>query len=353
MGGSAILYSTFLGKLPFPSLSLTFFFAAKLSAWILRIGASPPAKGASPIVIYLANGSGWREATMSRDADVRFLEEFREKVDQYLFLGFAPVTRPSAHEFDAESYQRLQKAQEDRRIRELRKEINEMKPRVKNLLAYVNLTPKTYDFPAPAVGGPVLSYDVIELITDNDSEFRLEKERVLGILDQAIGALKSGVVPVARQTRALGKRIFVVHGHDEAAKESVSRFVEKLGLEALILHEQPNRGRTVIEKFEDYSNVGFAVVLLTPDDMGVAKELADKPDKWKPRARQDVIFELGFFSGKLGRSRVCVLYREGVEIPSDYHGVIYVSMDSGDGWRLKLAKEIKSSGINIDLNRAV
>jgi predicted nucleotide-binding protein len=194
---------------------------------------------------------------------------------------------------------------------------------------------------------------VIDLITDNDSEFRLEKDRVLGILDQAIGALKSGIGPQARGTRAPGNRIFVVHGHDEAAKESTSRFIEKLGLEALILHEQPNRGRTIIEKFEDYSNVGFAVVLLTPDDMGVAKELADRPDKWKPRARQDVIFELGFFSGKLGRSKVCVLYKESVDIPSDYLGVVYVPMDSEGAWRLKLAKEIKSAGLNIDLNKAI
>jgi predicted nucleotide-binding protein len=290
---------------------------------------------------------------MSRDEDVRFLQEFREKVDQYLFLGFAPVTRPDAHEFDAESFRRLQRAQEDRRIRELRKEINEMKLRVKHLLAELDLTPTALDFPAPAVGGPVLSYDMIELITDNDSEFRLEKDRVLGILDQAIGALKSGTMRRVQQPRGAGKQIFVVHGHDEGAKESTSRFIEKLGLGALILHEQPNRGRTIIEKFEDYSNVGFAVVLLTPDDMGVAKELADRPDKWKPRARQDVIFELGFFSGKLGRSKVCVLYKEGVDIPSDYLGVVYVPIDSGGAWRLKLAREMKSAGIDIDLNKAL
>jgi hypothetical protein len=110
-------------------------------------------------------------------------------------------------------------------------------------------------------------------------------------------------------------KIFIVHGHDELAKESVARFIEKIGLEAIVLHEQPNAGRTIIEKFEDYSNVGFAVVLLTPDDIGSPK---DKRNESQPRSRQNVILELGYFMGRLGRGRVCALYKEGVEIPSDY-----------------------------------
>ena len=289
---------------------------------------------------------------MSRDDDIRFLQKFREKVDRYLFLGFSPANRPFAHEFYAEASGSLKKALEDNRFRELRRELNEMKPRVKRLLIEVNLSLTVIVFPAPAVGGPVLTYHMLDLITENDSEFQLEKDKVFDVLDQAIGALKTGIIPQVGAPRN-GKHVFVVHGHDEAAKESVSRFIEKLGLRALVLHEQPNRGRTIIEKFEDYSNVGFAVVLITPDDIGVAKDMADKPDKWKPRARQDVVFELGFFSAKLGRSRVCVLYKENVEIPSDYQGVAYVPLDSGGAWRLKLAKEIKSAGLGIDLNKAL
>jgi predicted nucleotide-binding protein len=107
----------------------------------------------------------------------------------------------------------------------------------------------------------------------------------------------------------------------------------------------PNIGRTLIEKFEDYSNVGFVVVLLTPDDLGTSK---DKREELKPRARQNVIFELGFFVGKLGRERVCVLYKENVEIPSDYEGMLYVKMDKSDGWKAKLAREMKEVGIKID-----
>ncbi|HMD70272.1 MAG TPA: nucleotide-binding protein [Bryobacteraceae bacterium] len=141
-----------------------------------------------------------------------------------------------------------------------------------------------------------------------------------------------------------------MHGRDEAAKEAAARFVEKLGLRAVILHEQPSAGRTVIEKFEGVSNVGFAVVLLTLDDSCAT---GPNPEPRSLRARQNVIFELGFFVGKLGRQRVCALYKEGVEIPSDYQGVLYIPMDAHRGWQLPLAKEIKAAGIDIDMNIAL
>lgn len=173
------------------------------------------------------------------------------------------------------------------------------------------------------------------------------RERILATLGLVVQAEPSRG---ARRTAELGRDVFVVHGHDEAAKERVARFIEKLELKAIILHEQPNAGRTIIEKFENYSNVGFAVVLLTLDDMGAPK---GKPNTARPRARQNVIFELGYFLGKLGRNRVCMLYKEEVEIPSDYQAVLYIPMDPAGGWKLKLAKEIKNSGIDVDLNKAV
>ena len=142
--------------------------------------------------------------------------------------------------------------------------------------------------------------------------------------------------------------VFIVHGHDVAAKESTARFIEKIGLNPIVLHEQPNAGRTIVEKFENYSNVGFAVALLTPDDIGSVKGNAKD---LKYRARQNVILELGYFMGKLGRGRVCALYKEGVEIPSDYQGVLYIPMDSAGAWKMQLAKEIKNAGIEVDLNK--
>lgn len=142
-------------------------------------------------------------------------------------------------------------------------------------------------------------------------------------------------------------RVFVVHGRDDKAKLEVRVFLEQLDLDPVILDEQPSGGQTVIEKFEEHTDVDFAVVLLTPDDRG---KLAGSSDEPQPRARQNVIFEFGFFVGKLGRPRVCVLHKGKVDIMSDYHGVIYIPLDDAGGWKLKLATEIKNAGINVDMN---
>jgi len=146
----------------------------------------------------------------------------------------------------------------------------------------------------------------------------------------------------------LGKDVFIVHGHDDAAKQEVARFIEKLDLHPIILHEQPDKGRTIIEKFEHHSDVGFAVVLLTPDDMGYPK---DTPSEVKPRTRQNVVLELGYFIGRLGRSSVCALRKGDVEIPNDIAGVLYKTMDISGAWRFELAREIKAAGIDLDLNK--
>ena len=144
------------------------------------------------------------------------------------------------------------------------------------------------------------------------------------------------------------RRVFVVHGHDEAARETVARFLERLKLVPVILHEQPNEGRTIIEKIEDHADVGFAVVLLTPDDVGA---LATERDDLKPRARQNVILELGYFIGELGRERVCALKKGGVETPSDYDGVVYTELDEAGAWKIGLVKELKAAGFQVDANR--
>jgi hypothetical protein len=144
------------------------------------------------------------------------------------------------------------------------------------------------------------------------------------------------------------RKVFVVHGHDEGARQSVARYLEKLGFEAIILHEQPSRGRTIIEKIEDHGDVGFAVVLLTPDDVGGLNA-----DKLQPRARQNVILELGYFIGRLTRSRVCALKRGNVEVPSDFGGVVYTEFDENGGWKAALGKELEAAGFQIDWNVAM
>lgn len=148
-----------------------------------------------------------------------------------------------------------------------------------------------------------------------------------------------------------GQRVFVVHGHDEAVLHEVARFLERLEQDVVILREQANQGRTIIEKFEDFADVGFAIVLLTPDDRG--GPMATPYEQQRARARQNVILELGYFLGRLGRNRVCALYRENVEIPSDYSGVLYVRLDDAGGWRLALAKEMKAAELSVDMNRAL
>jgi len=148
------------------------------------------------------------------------------------------------------------------------------------------------------------------------------------------------------------RRVFVVHGHDEAAMLAVARLLEKLDLEPIILHEQPSKGRTVIEKFVDHAETAaFAVALLTPDDEGRVKAKAPKSRALSDRARQNVIFEAGYFIGRLGRQNVVLLYKPGVELPSDVQGVIYIEMDTAGAWRLELLAEIEAAGISVDANR--
>jgi predicted nucleotide-binding protein len=147
-----------------------------------------------------------------------------------------------------------------------------------------------------------------------------------------------------------GTQVFIVHGHDDALTQSTARFVEKLRLNPIILCEQANKGRTIIEKFEEEcSSVGYAICLLTPDDMGHRK---DAPKEARPRARQNAILELGYFMGKLGRQRVCALHKGDVELPSDYAGVVYISADDAD-WKIRLVKELKAAGYDVDANQAL
>jgi len=151
---------------------------------------------------------------------------------------------------------------------------------------------------------------------------------------------------------AESREVFLVHGHDNEAKEMVARFLERVTLQPIILHEQASGGRTIIEKFEKYSKgVAFAVVLLTPDDEG--RSWTPDDAELQPRARQNVILELGYFMGRLGRTRVCALYKGGVELPSDYQGVLYVELDPAGGWKVTLANELVQAGLRIDVKKAL
>lgn len=159
--------------------------------------------------------------------------------------------------------------------------------------------------------------------------------------------LSAVLEPPISQLASDSNRVFVVHGHDNEAKESVARFVERLELTPIILHEQPSGGRTIIEKFEKFSgSVAFAVVLLKPDDVGAASTNSNNLQR---RARQNVVLELGYFMGRLGRDHVCALHKGGIELPSDYQGVIYIELDASGAWKAKLAQELVQAKLPINL----
>lgn len=139
-------------------------------------------------------------------------------------------------------------------------------------------------------------------------------------------------------------KIFIVHGHNNEIKQTVARTISKLKLEPIILHEQIDKGKTIIEKFEqNSSDVNFAIILLTADDEG--KWNAE--NSYKVRARQNVVFEMGYFIGKLGREKVFLLLENGVDKPGDLDGIVYVPIDSADGWKLKLVRELKANGYKV------
>jgi predicted nucleotide-binding protein len=188
-------------------------------------------------------------------------------------------------------------------------------------------------------------------LLERDQDLKRDVRRLESIVERLPLWASEGIRPLPDERAAeatMGERVFVVHGRDDAPKFEVARFLEQVGIDALLLSEQPNSGRTLVEKLVHYSGqVGFAVVILTPDDIGA---LADQRDSLTPRARQNVIFEMGYFIGLIGRGRVCALLTSDLQRPSDIDGVVYVEM-SGN-WKIALAKELGAAGFVVDLSGA-
>ncbi len=185
------------------------------------------------------------------------------------------------------------------------------------------------------------------------------KDRALSLLGQAVRRLEEEIATIqpdplpsstaGRGVPSQGRKVFIVHGHDEGMREAVARFLAHTGFIPIILHEQANQGRTVIEKVEAHGgNVGFAVVLLSPDDEGAAKGKT-----LMPRARQNALLELGYFIGFLGRKHVCALKRGDLELPSDFGGVVFEVFDEQAGWKQVLGRELVAAGYSIDWNKVM
>jgi len=211
------------------------------------------------------------------------------------------------------------------------------------------------------------------VIGDAEFNFRTEREgheralnKLLSLRDRLEyldPPANAASTPVEAEVAAPSEtaQVFLVHGRDDALKTRVARVLEKTGEHPItILHEQANEGsRTIIEKFEHHAaQVDYAVVLLTADDVGgMAGQAGIAPDgpdgQLRPRARQNVVLELGYFAGSLGRGRVSVLYEEDVEMPSDYTGVAYTPLDPGGRWEASLLRELRAAGLSFDLNKLV
>lgn len=168
----------------------------------------------------------------------------------------------------------------------------------------------------------------------------------VSLMKAAIGEIELLEPKAGEMTAPGGTRVFIVHGRSEVRKLEVAELVRDLtGTKAAILSEYPNSGRTLIEKFEHAaSEAAYAIVIASADDEGRLRG----EDELQSRARQNVIFELGYFIGKLGRSRVALLFEEGVETPSDAQGIAYIPLDRNNGWKLPLAKELNNAGVAVD-----
>lgn len=198
-------------------------------------------------------------------------------------------------------------------------------------------TPKICQRPFDIVKSPKYSRNITNRVL---SECRSQLQEVV--------PKSEALAPNKPKTSMDKSKVFIVHGHDDAAKSEAARFVENLGFKAIILHEQASSGKTIIEKIEEYTNVGFGIVLYTPCDLGASQE---EKELLKPRARQNVVFEHGYLMGKIGRENVCALVKGDIEKPTDISGVVYIPMDEGDSWKLAVAKEMKKSGYDVDFNK--
>ena len=188
--------------------------------------------------------------------------------------------------------------------------------------------------------------DQLMPLTEKVQAFRHDLESKISYLKRLLH--RSDLLEVSPKLVKSSTDIFIVHGHDNALKNQVATTLSKLGLNPVILHEQVNAGMTIIEKLEEHINrAGFAIILLTADDKGNVRA----KEELNLRARQNVILELGYCLGRLGRNKVCPILAPGVEKPSDIDGIVYVSFDEYGAWERALVKELKGAGFQVDANR--
>lgn len=216
---------------------------------------------------------------------------------------------------------------------------------------------KEYDFWGAmmmSMRAPSLGEKIADIYKDVDKKIhRLDSiiERLELIPLSSVVQNSSAVQKEELPSQPRTKKVFVVHGRDEVAKTSLEVFLHEIGLEPVVLHRQADEGMTIIEKFEKHSEVGYAFILLTPDEIAYLSTEEEKPDTDRQkefRTRPNVIFEFGYFVGKLGRSRVCCLYTGNVSLPSDVSGMIYKRYEKSiEEVAYGVIKDLKASGYAI------
>lgn len=186
--------------------------------------------------------------------------------------------------------------------------------------------------------------------------FETKINYIFGTLNNAIEILEDDVFnelkgESAKAPGLLSNKVFVVHGHDELSKTNLEIFLKEIGLDPIVLHRQADEGQTVIEKFEKYSDVGYAFILLTPDECAYLASqavLSESERDIEFRARPNVIFEFGYFVGKLGRKKVCCLHKGSVSLPSDVSGMIYKAYNSSiEEAAYSIIKDLKAAGYKL------
>jgi predicted nucleotide-binding protein len=213
------------------------------------------------------------------------------------------------------------------------REVGSLSSRANALAAFALANPTSKTADGIPIGNAIVDYAQSRSVDASDGP-------KISVAQEELGA----ATPIQKQRPS--NKVFLVHGRDSGAMHEVARFLEKIGVDVTILHERPNKGRALISKFEDEaSDISYAVVLMTPDDVGGLK--GEKPTD---RARQNVVFELGFFIGRLGAQNVCALVKPGVERPSDFEAVVYVELDGGK-WKTELARELRAAGVPFDYSK--
>jgi predicted nucleotide-binding protein len=269
-------------------------------------------------------------------------EEFNKVLDERIAIGdeiFArQVTTQEAFKKNREDFSNWNDYNSEYLKHAFNKEYNEYKKRYDDAGSF------SFGF----IGGRTSPAEELRAFKDKVN-YKLDNLKKLRAKTDLLKSTIQEKYASAEKVPALDKsQVFIVHGHDEAAKTKTARFIEKLGLKPIILHEQASGSKTVIEKIEAYSNAGFGIVLYTACDVGAK---AEENPKYRSRARQNVVFEHGFLIGKIGRENVCALVKDEIETPNDISGVVYVKMDDEDAWHLKIARELRNSGYEIDMNK--